>query len=136
MREIHHDHALPTFERIKPALQVLRDRDILCLTPNIPVHTINMNFEWDIYKAIANWFKHGVSFSQAASALEDPSALIIQRVTAGEARFKLIGEMSETVQSSPNKVVVVIYTMRGKDTQRIISARFANADEKRTYERR
>jgi uncharacterized DUF497 family protein len=51
----------------------------------------------------------------------------------GEERFKLIGEMSEALQSSGNKIIVVIYTMRGIDIQRIISARYANADERRIY---
>ncbi len=95
-----------------------------------------MNVEWDIYKAIANWFKHGVSFSQAVTALEDTNALIMLSTTAGEMRFKLIGEVSETVRSSAVEVIVVIYTTRGKDTKRIISARPANVDERKGYEER
>jgi len=33
------------------------------------------NFEWDSDKVIANWQKHGVSFSQAIKAFNDHFAI-------------------------------------------------------------
>ncbi len=97
------------------------------MTLNISVHTIIMRFEWDIYKAISNWFKHGVSFGQAATALEDPNALIIPGHRRDEIRYKLIGEMNEHVRSNSKRIVVVIYTMRGA-AKRIISSRYAGVN--------
>ena len=96
-----------------------------------------MTVEWDIYKAIANWFKHGVSFGQAVTALEDPNAFITPgTVAAEETRFKLVGEVNEAVRSGPANIVVVVYTKRGKDIKRIISARPASVEERRGYEER
>lgn len=50
-------------------------------------------FEWDNNKAITNWQKHGVSFSQAIKAFNDPFGIerFDEREDYGEERINLIG---------------------------------------------
>ncbi len=87
-----------------------------------------MEYEWDPAKAKANLRKHRVSFADAALALEDPRALTLADPDAsGEQRFVSLG-------SDPSgRVVVTVFTSRGGRT-RIISARRASRNERRTYE--
>ncbi len=49
--------------------------------------------EWDSKKAVANYAKHGVSFDEAATVLEDDSALLIPDPAHSKAedRFILLG---------------------------------------------
>jgi uncharacterized DUF497 family protein len=85
--------------------------------------------EWDNRKAAANLRKHGVSFDEAATVLEDPLA-----VTYGdpdhseeESRFLTFG------QSSTGRILVVAHTER-EEAIRLISARQATRTERRAYE--
>ena len=91
-----------------------------------------LRFEWDPDKARRNLHKHGVSFEEAASALEDGSSLTLPDPThsVGEERFVLLG------RTSRGRVVVVAFTERGEDipTIRIISARLADRGERHDYE--
>ena len=84
-------------------------------------------FEWDDEKAASNADKHGVTFEQARSVFRDPFAIefLDDRQDYGEDRYILIG-MTET------NVLVVVYTER-QDRNRIISARKAEANERRYY---
>ena len=51
-----------------------------------------MEYQWDQAKAAANLKKHGVAFSDAALALEDPLALTIADPDAiDESRFICLG---------------------------------------------
>ena len=88
-----------------------------------------LRFAWDSRKALANLRKHGVSFGEAASAFEDPLSVTIPDPlhSQPEERFILIGV------SRNQHVVVVAHVERG-DTIRIISARIASREERRTYE--
>lgn len=90
-----------------------------------------MRFGWDARKAASNRSKHGISFSEAITAFDDPFALIEKdeaHSTAHEARELLIGE------AEPG-VLVVIFTVREAGAvYRIISARRANRRERRLYE--
>lgn len=83
--------------------------------------------EWDPRKANSNLKKHGVSFTEALTALEDDRALTIEDDLPVEKRFITLG-LSES-----GHLLVVVYTYR-EDRIRIISARKATAAEKAAYE--
>jgi uncharacterized protein len=87
------------------------------------------DFEWDDAKAEANFKKHKVRFEHAVEACEDCDALIEldDSEDYGESRFILIGRAA-------NGLLAVVYTERN-DRIRIISAREANAYERRNYRR-
>ena len=85
--------------------------------------------EWDPVKAKANWRKHGVTFEEAATVFNDPLSSTIPDPlhSQTEERFVIIG------QSMQQRLLVVVHTDQG-DRIRIISARVANAHERKTYE--
>jgi uncharacterized protein len=85
------------------------------------------NFEWDPQKAHNNWLKHGVTFSDAVSALEDENALTMEDDTLYEQRFITLGV------DALGRLLVVIYNYR-QDTIRIISVRKATPVERRAYQ--
>ncbi len=88
-----------------------------------------MDVRWDPAKAKANLKKHGVRFSDAESVLFDPLSHSMEDASSeGEQRFISIG------LDSGGRVVVVVYTHRDNET-RLISARPANRQEIRTYEK-
>jgi hypothetical protein len=88
-----------------------------------------MQFEWDARKAESNWRKHGVRFSEAEPEFEDDEAITIvdDESDPGEQRFVSIG------MGAKERVLVVIYSYRGQNI-RIISARLAEAHERKQYE--
>ncbi|MGH2759905.1 MAG: BrnT family toxin [Actinomycetota bacterium] len=88
-----------------------------------------MEFEWDSEKADSNLAKHGVSFDEAATAFGDPLSLTIADPdhSDDEERFILLGE------SFAGRLIVVGYTER-HERVRIISARIATRNERRSYE--
>jgi len=88
-----------------------------------------MKFKWDPRKDRENQRKHGVSFQEATTALGDPLAGTIPDPdhSQGEARFLTIG------YASSHRLIVVCHTEED-DNFRIISAREANAHERKTYE--
>jgi uncharacterized protein len=85
------------------------------------------SFQWDRRKALINQKKHGVSFAEAVTALEDEYALTIEDENSDERRFSTLGK------DSTGKLLVVVYTYRG-ETIRIISARRATSQEHKYYE--
>jgi len=91
---------------------------------------ISARFEWDPRKAALNERKHGVSFEEAASAFDDPRALLADDPvhSAGERRFLLFG-MSQRL-----RVLVVVHCERVPDeVYRIISARRTTQREQAYY---
>ena len=86
-----------------------------------------MRVEWDREKARTNLVKHGVSFADAVTALEDERAITVADERAAETRWVTVGMDAE------GRVLVVVYAWRG-DAMRIISARKATAGERRSYE--
>jgi len=88
-----------------------------------------VQFEWDPEKAAENERKHGVSFDEAATAFGDPLSLTIPDPDHSEQedRFILLGE------SFRARLIVVVHTDRG-DRIRLISARLATRNERRSYE--
>ena len=87
----------------------------------ICTYTIEM-VEWDSEKATQNLRKHQVDFADAATVLEDDSALTIRDDNPDEDRFVTIG-----------RLLLVVYTWRD-DEVRLISARKAGPRERRQYE--
>jgi len=83
-------------------------------------------FEWDTGKELNNIRKHGISFTEAETALEDEHAVTIEDDYPIETRFITLG-IDET-----GRVLVVVYTYRG-EVIRIISARKATSAERAIY---
>ena len=90
-------------------------------------------FEWDSSKAAANLRKHGVSFETASRVFADPNALFEQdRIVDGESRWQAIGAVDGVM------MIMAAHTVRereGIETIRIISARRADRQERRRYEK-
>lgn len=87
-----------------------------------------MVVEWDPGKARQNVRKHGVSFADAVTALEDERALTEGDVSSDEEeRWVTMGVDGQ------GRVLVVVYTWRGENL-RLISARNATGGERRVYE--
>ena len=85
-----------------------------------------MDFEWNERKNHANIAKHGIDFDEAIGIFR---GVVVERVDKrrdyGETRVVAIG-MAE------GRELVVVYTLRG-EAHRVISARRARRDERRTY---
>ena len=85
------------------------------------------DFEWDEEKAALNLKNHGVSFPEAATAIDDPKAK--WRKDEGsddEERFLVVG------MSALENLLLVVSTDRG-ERERIISAWRATPEEERFY---
>lgn len=87
-----------------------------------------MDFEWDETKAESNFRKHGIDFEEAALVFFDPYRIetLDERPDHEEDRFR-------TVCMAAGRLLFVVYTER-EGRLRIISARRATRNEKRTYE--
>ena len=87
-----------------------------------------MRFEFDPVKARENQRKHGVSFADAEGVFGDALAIHVPDPdVAGEERTLAVG------LGSAGKLLVVVYTMRGFEVVRLISARPATRHEAKTY---
>jgi uncharacterized DUF497 family protein len=85
------------------------------------------DFEWDDSKATANLARHGVSFFTARRVFDDPFAFerLDDRMNYREDRFA-------TTALVDGRLLSVSWTARARRI-RIISARFATAQERRLY---
>jgi len=93
------------------------------------VYYMHMRVTWDLVKARINHEKHGIRFSDAEIVLWDPQGVTIEDEAAeGEQRQVTIG--SDTME----RILVVVYTLRD-DEIRLISARKATKQERRSYEK-
>ncbi len=91
-----------------------------------------MRYDWDEAKNRANQFKHGVSFEEARALFESPDdylEVFDAQHSDQEDRFIAIGPIARGV-------VLVVWTDRGDDVIRIISARMASRRELRLFEER
>jgi len=90
---------------------------------------MKVTVEWDPAKARTNLKKHRISFEEAATVFNDPLSSTVPDPLHSETeeRFVIAG------QSVKGRLLVVVHTDRG-DRIRIISARVANAHERKTYE--
>ena len=90
---------------------------------------MGIQVSWDPWKDRLNERKHGVSFDEAVTALQDEAAATIPDRYHSNCEFRYIH-----IGMSRNwRLLVVVYVERG-DTLRIISARVATPTERRTYE--
>jgi uncharacterized DUF497 family protein len=87
-----------------------------------------VDFEWDEDKAGGNLEKHGVGFREAAEAFFDPFCVYGDAIVDDEEREFVIG------YTGSQRLLLVVYVERGHRS-RIISARLATREERRTYER-
>ncbi len=80
-------------------------------------------------KATTNLTKHRVSFVNACDVFNDPFAIDVEErsMDYGEARRRIVG-------LGHGRVLTIIYTERGENTIRLISARKATLTERREYE--
>ena len=88
-----------------------------------------MNFEWDHRKAAENLRKHGVSFHEAATVLDDPLAITYADPDHSESERRQI-TFGESIEG---RLLVVSLIEQGGSI-RIISARRTTRKERRIYE--
>jgi len=101
-----------------------------------------MRFDWDEEKNRTNSAKHGVSFELASLVFEDPFVKTVPDPFEEEARWRTFGMVEASVI-----VLLVIHTWTEEEIQgqadgeegreevvRIISARRATRQERRSYE--
>lgn len=88
-----------------------------------------MKFEWDRVKAEQNRKKHRVSFDEAVTVFYDPLTATFDDPdhSTGERRLITVG------YSSHDRLLIVVHAERGRSI-RIISARPANARERKNHE--
>lgn len=88
-----------------------------------------LQFEWDEDKAASNLIKHGVHFERAILAFDNERIeRIDDREDYGETRFIALGRVDLDVFR-------VVYTWRGENIVRIISAQKASKHEQEIYYR-
>ena len=85
-------------------------------------------FVWDVEKASSNVIKHGVSFEVACQGFFDPLVRINDASAGEEPRDAAIGLTEDWT------LLFVVHILREGEAIRIISARAATAQERRTYE--
>jgi len=86
-----------------------------------------MRFEWDPEKAALNLEVHNIALGDATQIFDGPTLEVADtRADYGEDRFIAIGSMF-------GREIVVVYTPRGDDLIRLISARKANRHERQAY---
>lgn len=93
---------------------------------------LDVEFEWDVEKARANYRKHGVTFEEARTAFADPSARVLEDPdhSSDEQRYLLLG------LSTDLRLLVVAHSHVGTDDRiRIISARRVTPSEAEQYNR-
>ncbi len=91
---------------------------------------MDTQFEWDDDKARSNEQKHGVTFQEASTVMDDPLAVIFDdpEHSDEELREIIVG------YSNRSRLLMVSFTQRDP-TLRIISARRATPREREKHER-
>jgi uncharacterized DUF497 family protein len=87
-----------------------------------------VQYEWDEAKAAANLAKHGISFTAAARALEDP-----RKIEILDDRFDYREERLQSLCMDRGRVLFVVTVMPADNSCRIISARKATRHEQERY---
>lgn len=89
-----------------------------------------MRFEWDAAKHKENIKKHGLDFTDAWQAFENPLLVCLdKREDYGEDRWIGVGTLRKR-----EIVIVIVFTERAPDVIRIISLRKATKHEKERHE--
>ena len=89
---------------------------------------LGQRFVWDSEKASINVRKHGVSFEVACQIFFDPFIRVEDASANEEQRDAVIGLTEDWT------LLFVVHILREADTIRIISARLATVQERRSYE--
>jgi uncharacterized DUF497 family protein len=85
-------------------------------------------FVWDEEKARKNRTRHkGITFEKAVEAFFDPFLIFVDASRDFERRDGIIGK------TSTNQLLFIVHIQLDDDRIRIISARKATGNEKRTY---
>lgn len=89
------------------------------------------DLQFDPKKQQTNLGKHGISFHEANTVLDDPFAMTARDYGEydGEQRYLTIG------MSNKNRLLIVCWTIRDEDI-RIISSRLAEPNQRRSYEKK
>ena len=87
-----------------------------------------MEYEWNLAKEALNRRKHGVSFTAAARALEDPRKLELL-----DDRFDYREERIQSIGIDRGVILFIVTVMRSERLCRIISARKATRHEQEKY---
>jgi uncharacterized DUF497 family protein len=87
-----------------------------------------MEYEWDPGKSATNLHKHRISFADAVAVFSDELALMLADDFTDEERFIILGT------DAFGRLLVVVYSWRGENRIRIISARKATRHERKQYE--
>jgi uncharacterized DUF497 family protein len=88
-----------------------------------------IEFEWHGPKAVSNRRKHGVTFEEGATIFGDERSLLLSDADSDDVEERWI----LLARSSANRLLAVVHAVRGERI-RIISARLATNEERRTYE--
>lgn len=86
-----------------------------------------MRYEWDRTKAAANLRKHRIAFADVLPVFGDEDALTFDDPCENEERYVTTG------MDDFGRILVVVYTWRGRRTIRLISARLATPRERQQY---
>lgn len=86
------------------------------------------HFVWNSEKASANLLKHGISFETACQVFFDPLVCLQDASDEDEHRDAAIGLTEDWT------LLFVVHVVREEEVIRIISARLATPQERRTYE--
>jgi uncharacterized protein len=89
---------------------------------------VHVEYEWDEAKAATNFAKHGISFTAAARALEDPHKIEIL-----DDRFDYNEDRIQSLCMERGKVLFVVTVIADENVCRIISARKATRHEQERY---
>jgi uncharacterized DUF497 family protein len=87
-----------------------------------------VEYEWDEAKAAINLAKHGISFTAAARALEDP-----RKIEILDDRFDYGEERIQSLCMDRGTVLLVVTVVPDENICRIISARKATRHEQEQY---
>lgn len=88
-----------------------------------------MKFEWDPQKAATNLRKHGVSFHEAATVLDDPLAVTYPDPDHSQAERRQV-----TFGESAERRLLAVSLVGQSGSIRIVSARKATRKERQIYE--
>ena len=126
---------------IQETIELFRNRRKAALCPSpqyldqyntymYTVHMIDIRFDWDTAKNLANMRKHGISFEEAQTVFLDENAIryFDPDHSGDEDRFLMLG------MSFRLRILVVCHCYKESDSViRIISARRANRKEQQSY---
>jgi uncharacterized DUF497 family protein len=85
-------------------------------------------FVWNSEKGLENRRRHGIRFERACEVFHDPGVLFVDASKPEETRAAAIGYTTE------DALLFVVHIERHDGVIRVISARYAEPQEKRLYE--